>query len=271
MTRSETISWVKRQEWAIRRACERQISNEQWDGIIEGGALGVSVLEPFEDKQPPSSDKNDDDHAWDNVFQRDDRIYHIAFAGQSKRLKGLLGLDYLSVLLRYAGRSITAPMLQSMAAGILPDRFVGVLQTLDATTAEDNPEDGEGQISFEKSDFAGHEQLDHQARVAYKAEIRELDIEIVHAQESLDRGRLAELEKAKAFIEDQLKSAQDLHGMPRKFSDRRETARVSVKKAIQYAINSIRPEIPALADHLREHVVTGASLTYRDCDTRWKL
>jgi hypothetical protein len=70
-------------------------------------------------------------------------------------------------------------------------------------------------------------------------------------------------------IAEEYKKSTGLHGKPRQFSADANRARVSVKKAIDFAIRQIKQQSPGLSDHFQKYVSTGSSLTYRDTTIPW--
>jgi hypothetical protein len=121
LTKAETLEWIKQKEFWIRRAVERQIENDSWDGILEAGVSNVSVLDVFDETQPKPDGKRLElvkAEPTENHFVREAATWSITFEGEVCRLKTMIGLDYISVLLEHPGHPIRALQLQGLTGGL---------------------------------------------------------------------------------------------------------------------------------------------------------
>ena len=198
-----------------------------------------------------------------NRFEKEGETWAIKFAGETCRLPAsLIGLDYISVLLRYAGKSVDAQEIRAMRAAAVPvnPKALGELHSY--------PDSDEKPIF--QADFSSYNVLDAEARAQYRKELEDLEVKICFAQDSGNKGEVERLEKEKKFIERELVKQKGIPGRPRRFANQRESARSTVTHAIKLAFEKIEKIAPATAQHLRDNIATGTLLTYRDCSVRWK-
>ena len=175
------------------------------------------------------------------TVRREGDVWTFVFEGRTTRLRGMRGLLYLAELLarpdreRHAGDLVGAAAARSTSAGETPA----------AAAAGD----------------AG-ERLDARARAAYESRLRDVRDELEEAQRRNDLGRSERLRDEMELLAAELARAYGLGGRPRRAASTQERARLSVTRAIKYAIDKIAPHDPALAEHLRRAVRTGTYCCY---------
>ena len=90
----------------------------------------------------------------------------------------------------------------------------------------------------------GQDQIDEQARAAYRTRLAELDRELAEAQEWNDPGRAERIAAERDFLIRELTAAIGLGGRARPLGSDLERARVNVTRAIRSAIRKARRERP---------------------------
>jgi non-specific serine/threonine protein kinase len=106
------------------------------------------------------------------------------------------------------------------------------------------------------------ELLDARARAEYAARLRDAREELEEALRHHDRGRVERLGDEVERLAAELARGFGLGGRPRRAGSTSERARLSVTRAIRYAIGKIGEHDPALAEHLRRGVRTGTFCGY---------
>jgi non-specific serine/threonine protein kinase len=106
------------------------------------------------------------------------------------------------------------------------------------------------------------EHLDERARADYETRLRDARQDLAEAERHADQGRRQRLNEEIEFLAAELARGFGLGGRSRRAASANERARISVSRAIKYAINKIGDHDPALADHLRRSVRTGAFCAY---------
>lgn len=173
-------------------------------------------------------------------LRRDGEVWTLEFAGRTTRLRHMVGLAHLRELLARPARELHVSDLVGRAqAG---QREPG----LDAAT---------------RIGDAG-EQLDARARADYAARLRDAREELERAERHADQGRRERLCEEIEFLTAELTRGRGLGGRARRAGSSQERARISVSRAIKYAIDKISPHDPDLADHLRRSIRTGAYCVY---------
>jgi hypothetical protein len=104
--------------------------------------------------------------------------------------------------------------------------------------------------------------LDAAARRDLESRMRELAATVARLREEGDVTAQAAAEEEMDAVAEHLSSATGLAGRGRSFTDEDERARISVRKAITRAIQEIETHHPAAAEHLRNHLATGARCRY---------
>ena len=104
--------------------------------------------------------------------------------------------------------------------------------------------------------------MDHAAKAQYRKRIEGLRVEIEDANRCADIERAAQARAELDAFLDALARATGLNGRDRAVVDDGERARVSVRKAIARALDSIADADPELATELRVRVVTGTRCVF---------
>ncbi len=194
-----------------------------------------------------------------NRFVKEGETWTISFAGETCRLPAsLIGLDYISVLLRYAGKSIGAQQLRAQGAAAVP---VNPGRLSDLAT---DPDAGL------QTEWTPHAVLDATTITNYQNAINDLNDRITYAQDTGNTREVETLEKEKDNLLRELSKQKGLPGRPREFPNQKESARSTVTHAIKLAFKKIEKTAPITAEHLRNNIVTGTFLTYRDCSVSWR-
>lgn len=171
-------------------------------------------------------------------FRRDGDVWSLVFEGRTTRLRHMLGLVHLARLVAEPGREVHAA---DLAAAV----YAGRRDPGGAAPAGD----------------AG-ELLDARARTAYATRLRDAREELEEAERRNDRGQVERLGEELERLGAELSRGFGLGGRPRRAGSASERARLSVTRAIRYAIDKIGEHDPALAEHLRLGVRTGAFCVY---------
>lgn len=179
-------------------------------------------------------------------FQREGDLWTITFEGRTTRLRPMVGLTHLHRLLAAPGHEIRALDLVAAEHG----RGAGA------------PDGDAGPV------------LDERARRDYQQRVRDLREELEDAEERNDRGRAEQLSHELELVTAELVRGFGLGGRPRSAGSTAERARVSVTRAIRYAIRKIGESDEGLAQHLQRDVRTGAYCVYDPSDrdrVSWEL
>lgn len=282
------VTYLEPLEWWLRCACDGKprLPERPWDPpdwivpvydsqLLHHASLTRDLMSELNAAIVDASQVSNDPKASDrtagriviptpeNKFEREGEVWTIAFAGETCRLPAsLIGLDYISVLLRYAGASIGAQQLRAQRAAAVPvdPKYIKELQSDPTSNEKPNLQ----------TDFSPHDVLDAETRAQYENEVRNLEVRISFEEDSGNKGEVERLEKEKTFIEKELVKQRGIPGRPRRFADQKESARSTVTHAIKHAFRKIEKSAPATAQHLRDNIATGTFLTYRDCSVRWK-
>jgi hypothetical protein len=151
-------------------------------------------------------------------------------------LPELVGLHYLSRLLRHPGRELAAAELSGAVE-------VSVRQEL----------------------------LDDAAIAAYRCRIRDLDAAIDDAEADVDLVKAERLRLEREALVGELTRALGLGGRSREFSTSPERARTAVRKAIKRAIDALSDQDPVLGGELRAAIRTGTVCRYVPGDRAWRV
>ena len=279
MSPAETLQWVKSQEFWMHRRLEKQIEDDMYDGIIAAGGAGVSVLTPFpsdnltnlqlstvQEPEPIGSNQ-------ENQFFRDGDKWTIRYAGETCRLRPMLGLDYIATLLQHAGKALRALEVQSLVSGV-PEagprpRPAGSESEVihDENSSNGSDRDNARRNRADSSD----DLVDDTAIRNLKHNLLELEEQIAARHSIGDTQKASELEKRHFQIESYLKNSLNFRGRSRRFSDDNERARQSITKALDRAYESIQDAAPRTAEHLKAQITSGAQFMYRDTVTLWQI
>lgn len=172
------------------------------------------------------------------TLRRDGEVWSLVFEGRTTRLRHMLGLVHLARLVAEPGREVHAADLAAAA-------YEGRRDPGGAAPPGD----------------AG-ELLDARARTAYATRLRDAREELEEAERRNDRGQVERLGEEIERLAAELSRGFGLGGRPRRAGSAAERARLSVTRAIRYAIDKIGEHDPALAEHLRLGVRTGAFCVY---------
>jgi hypothetical protein len=115
--------------------------------------------------------------------------------------------------------------------------------------------------------------LDHEARIAYRRRLTELDADLDAARADGDLGRIPRIDDERAALVAELRRASGLAGRSRSLgSSTAERARKTVTSRLREAIHRIDAVLPELGEHLDRSVLTGTTCRYEPT-TRvgWRL
>jgi hypothetical protein len=175
------------------------------------------------------------------VFRFDGQVWTLTFADRTVHLPDSKGLRDLHLLLGRPGQEVPAARLL-------------------------NPH------GVEKIAYGGDPVLDEEARARYRTRLTLLDDEIDRAALRGDEARVSDLDRERASLLNELRSAAGLAGRTRRLGDERERARKAVAARIKDALRRLDEWHPELAAHLRAGVSTGAVCRYRpDHEIEWRL
>ena len=166
----------------------------------------------------------------------------LSFDGRTVRLRDLKGLRYLAQLLAEPGREFHA---------------------LDLVTAEEGtpaapPRPREPDLAHPEGDLGPA--LDERAKAAYRRRLDDIDEDIEEARSTGDGERAARAEVERDFLVRELARAVGLGGRDRPTGAAAERARVSVTRAVRYALRRVHEHHPELGAHLDHAVRTGTYL-----------
>lgn len=161
-----------------------------------------------------------------------DGLWLIGPADATVPVRGLRGFSYLRELLRRPGQSVPAVELVTGGSGAAMQSGLG-------------------------------DQLDSQAREAYRRRLRDIEGDLAEAEEWSDVGRLDKLHAERDALIGELAAATGLGGRTRITGSSHERARVAATKAITAAIDRIATVDTPLARHLRTTIRTGLQCSYQ--------
>jgi hypothetical protein len=118
------------------------------------------------------------------------------------------------------------------------------------------------------------EVVDAQALTAYRRRLAAIDTELDEADASGDAERGATLATEREALLAEVSAATGLGGRLRTSGSGAERARVTVRKAIATALDTIHSADPVVARHLTMHVRTGLRCSYQpdpDVPVEWRL
>jgi tetratricopeptide (TPR) repeat protein len=178
------------------------------------------------------------------LFRRDGEVWQVSFSSQQARFTDAKGLRDLAALLARPGREIHVLDLVGTDPGSPTHRTTSL-----------------GPV------------LDHAARQAFEAKVRDLTEDIEEAEANNDSARAERLDDERAEILGELSRALGLGGRDRAAGpDPSERARKAVGMRIRGAIDKIDRELPDLGRHLRHSVRTGIYCSYApEQPVEWSL
>lgn len=118
------------------------------------------------------------------------------------------------------------------------------------------------------------EVADAQALASYRRRLSQIDAELDAADGSGDAARGGQLAAERDALLAEVSAATGLHGRPRTTGSGAERARVTVRKAIASALETIHGADPVVARHLTARVRTGVRCRYEpdpDAPVEWRL
>ena len=201
-----------------------------------------------------------------DTFVREGETWKIEFDGETCRIPAtLIGLDYISVLLREPGRPFSAQALREYGAVAVP-MAPGELEELQSDPdTESDDESGPLQTEWSLDPI-----LNKRTRRDYRNELEYLRGQVTDAQRIGDQDQIDKLRKVGEFITAELRKQTMKTGLERRFADQREQARSTVTHAIRAAVAKIEKTAPLTALHHGNNIQTGATLIYTDRSVRWK-
>jgi hypothetical protein len=104
--------------------------------------------------------------------------------------------------------------------------------------------------------------IDPAARAAYRRRAQELRADLTEAEANADLVRAERLRIECDALADELSATAAIGGRVRAFAGPAERPRAAVRKALVRAIDEIAAADPALGEHLRRAVTTGATCCY---------
>jgi hypothetical protein len=194
-------------------------------GELGMAALGERANAVLASLAPPSPPRH-------NVFRRDGEVWTLGYAGTVVRLPDAKGLHDLARLLANPGVEIPAADL------------IGPAARLEATLGADPT-------------------LDAPAQAAYRRRLAELAAQIDAADADHDLVRAAHARAERDTLVQALSAAYGLGRRARRLGDAGERARKAVTARIRDSLARLDQRHPALAQHLRQSIRTGAACSYQ--------
>lgn len=200
-----------------------------------------------------------------NIFRKQGDFWRIVYDRNEILLKDSKGLRYIAYLLRHPEQDFHVLRLIHEVEGTLSNENGEIHKTMEKRKL---PEEGLVVSNFEN---AG-EVIDARALAEYRQKIKDLEDEILEAEDNIDFARLEKLKDEKEFLEDQILAASGLMGRTRKFDDPVEKARKSITNRINDSRKKIQKDHPTLGQHLINCIKTGPYCSYTpDKPTSWEL
>ncbi|MBA4066512.1 MAG: hypothetical protein C0501_22965 [Isosphaera sp.] len=192
-----------------------------------------------------------------NLFRREGSGWHICYSGaKAFWLPNSKGLNYVAHLLQRP--KVSVEVLELVAA-------VGQLngsRLRNAEYSQMSTEDLSG-MGLSVSGLGGSgRKLDLECASQVRKRWSELQEEIEEARSDGDPGRVERAQREVQELARYMEEGLDWWGRPREDGAARERARLSVRKAIWAAVESIQRSDPRLGQHLDKSVTTGASCSY---------
>ncbi|MDA3645724.1 AAA family ATPase [Saccharopolyspora indica] len=179
------------------------------------------------------------------AFRFDGEVWTLSYHGTTVHLPDAKGLRDLHVLLGRPGTEVPAVQLLNPAGG---------------------------EIVVSARSLGGDAVLDKEAKLQYRRRLAQLDEEIDRAVDLGDDERAAALDTERQALLDELRAAAGLAGRPRRLGDEAERARKAVTNRIRDTLRRLDQRHPALAEHLRASVSTGATCRYQpSTEIDWAL
>jgi hypothetical protein len=172
------------------------------------------------------------------VLRRRGQLWDIGFEGRLETIPHLVGLIFLSHLLRNPRREFTALELLSASAIREPGTTAALTD-----------------LSIDAG-FGYQAAIDHDARADVQRRITELNSR--KSSVGLRPAEDAELNQLRTY----LKQATGLRGKARGLSNPSEQARTRISNGLRRALKTIEGRLPLMADHLRKSIQQGNRILY---------
>jgi hypothetical protein len=249
---AEGLAWAVRAEaeaarlgavlWQLE-ACADRLTAQHALGTIDVGELTSTIssaaergLVPLVQRLQQVTPGSTTEHT--NVFRRDHDVWTLTFDGLEVRMPDAKGLRDLHTLLANPGVEVPATSLAT-------DAYVSG----DAAPV-----------------------LDGRAKAAYRRRLDDLDRELDRAALRGDAAKADTLERERQALIDELRHAAGLGGRDRTLRSDQERLRKTVTARIRDTLRRLDDRHPALAEHLRSSVRTGAVCTYSPAlAVHWEL
>jgi uncharacterized membrane protein len=190
-----------------------------------------------------------------NVFHKEGEYWSITYdGGEAIRVRDARGLSYIALLLRQPGQELHAIDIVRAYAGTAPVEIQGHEES------KWRPDRVDGLRLGAPGDSG--EMLDAQARLAYRRRLDDLRSELEEAQACNDSGRAERMRHEIDCLTQELAHAIGLGGRIRRAGSQAERARVSVTRAITFALKRIESCHPALWHHFSRTIKTGTFCAY---------
>ena len=180
-----------------------------------------------------------------NVFRREGDYWSVIFEGRTVRVRDLKGMRYLARLLADPG--LEYHVLDLVAAE------TGSGAQVDSSQAAGLPRSVLGDAG---------ENLDAQAKDAYRRRLAEIDDDLEQARAIGDAERAAQADAERDFLVQELARAFGLGGRDRRAASASERARAAVTRAVRQAMTRIAEHHPQLGHHLSRTIRTGTYCAY---------
>jgi hypothetical protein len=188
----------------------------------------------LEEHLPPAPDEN--------VFRWEEERWVLRYDGATTYERSLRGFDYIHDLIAAAGRPLTATDLLVLISGVAEVADTG----------------------------SAGELIDRHAIAEYRERLQEVD-RLLAKPEKLDEPEIAELERERKFLVDELDAGQGWGGRPRIASDDARRHRNAVGMAISRALEELDRSHPSLAAHLRASFRPRELGYFPERPTDWRL
>ena len=189
------------------------------------------------------------------VFRREGETWVLGFAGRRVYAKDRVGLRYIAQLLAGPRRSMPVMSLYQAVSGAPLSRGRGHSwrELADAGAASDWQPDGRCTPEL---------LADAPALAECEDRLREVEAELVQAEDANDEGRTLKLRDEREKLGAYLRSCNGHNGRLRAIADTTERARKAVSNAIARAISAVFEQHDVLGRHLRNSVRTGYQVSY---------
>ncbi|MGH9136196.1 MAG: ATP-binding protein [Acidimicrobiales bacterium] len=185
-----------------------------------------------------------DDAARAGEFVVDGDVWTITFDGVTIRMPDAKGLHDIRTLISRPGREV--PVSELLDPSATPEVIAAHHHGADAV-------------------------LDNEARAAYRQRLDDLDVAIERALARHDDPRAQHLDAERDTVIAELRAATGLGGRSRRLGGDIERARKTVTARIRNTLGRLDQRHPALAEHLRTSLTTGATCRYQPPGpTHWK-